>query len=159
LHGVAGLEIEHSGAEHVRQRMRELQWGAQALEYALYRMQVASELDRKAGLQQALKLLASAVEEPRFEAAAIALVTELADRLECDRVALGFRSRGRITVRALSHSAQFSKRMNLVRLIANAMDESIDQVAIVFIPTWRTASHSSTARIVRSQRVPGPPTS
>lgn len=135
LFGVAGLEIGRNGAEHVRQRMRELQWGAQSLEYALYRTHVASALDTRTGLQRALELLASAVEEPHFETAAIALATELAERLGCERVALGFRSRGRIVVRALSHSAQFNKRMNLVRLIANAMDEAIDQVAIVLYPT------------------------
>jgi RND family efflux transporter MFP subunit len=134
LHGVVGLELKGTDPKQLRKRMRELQWGVQALEYALYRHHASSEIERKARVHQALELLAKSIEEPRFDAAAIALVTELGNRLDCERVALGFRVRGRTKVRSLSNSAQFGKRMNLVRLIANAMDEAIDQVAIVVHP-------------------------
>jgi RND family efflux transporter MFP subunit len=134
LHGVAGLLVRADSREVVRRRMRELQWGAQALEYALFRSGTVRDLSTGERLRQAHELLAGVVSEPRFEAAALALATEIADALPADRVAIGFRERGRIVVRALSHSAQFGKRMNLVRAIATAMDEAADHMSVVLHP-------------------------
>ena len=37
-------------------------------------------------------------------------------------------------MQALSHSAQFKKQMNLIRAIGAAMDESVDQSAILVYP-------------------------
>jgi RND family efflux transporter MFP subunit len=138
LHGVVALELSEE-APDLRQRLRELQWGTRALEYALYRNEVSVALAHGAGVREALELVAAAVEEPRFEAAAIALVTALAERLSCERVSIGFRRRGRSVVQALSHSAQFGRHMNIVRLLAGAMDEAIDQLAIVAYPASETA--------------------
>jgi len=134
VHGVAGLLVRPTAARDVRRLMRELQWSAQSLEYALYRDRARRDLSSRAALRTAHEMLSAVVEEPAFEAAAIAFVTELAELLECERVSLGFRHRDRSTVRALSHSARFGKRMNLMRRIANAMDEAIDQVSIVHFP-------------------------
>ncbi|WZB70091.1 hypothetical protein WJ968_30735 [Achromobacter xylosoxidans] len=41
---------------------------------------------------------------------ALTLVTDLATRLECDRVSIGFRQDGRIKVQALSHSSRLRCR-------------------------------------------------
>ncbi|HEX4194346.1 MAG TPA: HlyD family efflux transporter periplasmic adaptor subunit, partial [Stellaceae bacterium] len=57
-----------------------------------------------------------------------------ATRLACRRVSVGFLRRGQSEVESISHSAQFGKRMNLVRLVAEAMDEAIDQHAVVLFP-------------------------
>lgn len=81
----------------------------------------------------ALNLLAATLAESSFSAAAHALATDLALTLHCDRVSVGFVSKGSSDVVAMSHSAQFGERMNLVRAIAQAMDEALDQrCAIVF---------------------------
>lgn len=134
VHGVAAVLVRPTAAPEVRRLMRELQWSAQSLEYALYRDHAKHADRNRAGLRIAHEMLSSVVEEPAFEAAAIAFVTELAEMLECERVSLGFRGRHRSEVSALSHSARFGKRMNLMRRIANAMDEAIDQVSIVQYP-------------------------
>jgi GAF domain-containing protein len=64
----------------------------------------------------------------------MALVTRLATSLECDRVSLGFMRAKRVRVSAMSHSADFGKQTNLVRAIAAAMDEAIDQQITIVYP-------------------------
>src|SRR5262249_62385881 len=86
------------------------------------------------GLPAVPDLTATAAEQGRFYASAAAFVTALATRLDCDRVSLGFVRSGRIHVRAVSHSAEFRKQANLIRAIAAAMDEAVDQQMAVVHP-------------------------
>ena len=48
------------------------------------------------------------MEQERFQPAAMALVTQVATKLDCDRVSLGFEDRKKLRVKALSHSARRS---------------------------------------------------
>jgi RND family efflux transporter MFP subunit len=100
----------------------------------LRRTEAMMAADTNERLQAVLELVTSVVEHERFQAAAMAFVTRLATKLECDRVSLGFEQRGHLRVRALSHSAEFGKQMNLVRDIGSAMDEAMDQQAVVVYP-------------------------
>ena len=50
-------------------------------------------------------------------------MTEVAIRLGCDRVNLGVVTQGRIDVKALSRSATFSVKTNLVRAVGAAIEE------------------------------------
>jgi multidrug resistance efflux pump len=61
-------------------------------------------------------------------------MTELASRFGCERVSIGFERRGGIEVFVISHTAQFSEQMNLVRLLGEAMDEAVDQRAYINYP-------------------------
>jgi multidrug efflux pump subunit AcrA (membrane-fusion protein) len=81
-----------------------------------------------------LDLTAAAVVKESFHAAATTFVTEVAARLNCDRVSLGFVRKGHCHVVALSHSAGFTRRMNLVNALGLAMDEAIDQNATIIFP-------------------------
>jgi RND family efflux transporter MFP subunit len=81
-----------------------------------------------------LELTATTLEHDRFRASAMAIVTELAIQVNCDRVGLGFRRGKHTKIYALSHSAQFGEQTNLVRAITAAMDESIDQLDTVVYP-------------------------
>ena len=62
------------------------------------------------------------------------LVTELAINLNSDLVSIGFRQEKGVKLAHLSHSAEFSKHMNLVRSLENAMDEALDQRAPIIFP-------------------------
>jgi multidrug resistance efflux pump len=88
----------------------------------------------KERLQTVLDLVATATGHERFYEAATAFVTALATRLACDRVSLGFARRGRVHVRAVSHSAEFGKATNLIRAIGGAMDEAFDQQTVIVYP-------------------------
>jgi hypothetical protein len=85
-------------------------------------------------LQSVLEVVATAAAHDRFVAAATALATDLATRLACDRVSIGFERGGQIKIDAVSHSAQFKERTNLMRAVAAAMDEAVDQNATVAVP-------------------------
>jgi RND family efflux transporter MFP subunit len=85
-------------------------------------------------LMAALDLMATVLNEARFDAACRALVTDLAVRLNCDRVSLGLSRKGHVSVLAVSHSAQFGKRMNLTHAIGAAMDEALDQKTAIVVP-------------------------
>jgi len=115
--------------------LRQLQWGAGWLEGRL-RSAVRGGAETLAGGPAAdvLDLVAVAIEARSFDEAAHAVVTELAGALHCDRVSLGLEERGHMRVAALSHSADFGKKMNLLVAIAAAMDEARDQGVAVSFP-------------------------
>ncbi|MCH7943272.1 MAG: HlyD family efflux transporter periplasmic adaptor subunit [Proteobacteria bacterium] len=134
LHGVVALTLDGLTKQQVQSVARQLQWGAVWIEAMFRRQMASSEEALSHRISTALDLVATALEEDKFQAATSALVTDLATRLGCDRVSIGVARRGHSTVVAMSHAAQFGKRMNLTRAIAQAMDEACDQEATVFYP-------------------------
>jgi|APFre7841882724_1041349.scaffolds.fasta_scaffold07832_3 RND family efflux transporter MFP subunit len=133
LHGVVVIDVATRPESELQGVLRQLHWGAASLELLFYRGAVAKEVESRNRLQTVLELVASAAGQERYTASAMSLVTELATRLECDRVSLGFVQAGQIKIDAFSHSAQFKERTNLVRAVAAAMDEAVDQGAPI---TW-----------------------
>lgn len=132
--GAVAVELADRSAEELRAVMRQLQWGAAWIELGQRRQdsQSVSQGLSKAGT--ALDVLGLLIEEESYKSAGQALVTELATRLDCELVALGSLSRQRMKIAALSHSAQFGRRMNLVQSLAAAMEEASDQDCAVLYP-------------------------
>jgi len=83
--------------------MRQLHWGTAWLEVMLRRADALKAAETNERLQTVLDLVASAVEHERFQQAAMAFVTSVATKLECERVSLGFEHRKHLRVSALSH--------------------------------------------------------
>ena len=134
LFGVAALEIEHGRRVSLRSVMRQLQWGVGWIEVMLRREHSRGDKANRNRMTVAFDLVAAALDKDRFREACNATVTELATRLDCDQVSVGFVKRRRISVAAVSHLSQFGRRMNLIRAIGDAMDEAVDQKAIVLYP-------------------------
>ncbi len=134
LHGVVILDIGHRQPEGLQSVLRQLQWGCAWLEKHLLRKQVAPVESAQQQLIQTLDMTAIALQEEHFRGASMTSVTELATRLVCDRVSIGFRRNAFVEVVALSHSAQFGKQMNLMRAIGHAMDECFDQGRPILYP-------------------------
>lgn len=145
LHGVVVLEVLPRPEAQLQAVMRQLHWGAAWLEVLLRRQQAAKDAAVRERLQTVLDLLATVLEHGRFYEAATAFVTDLATRLDCDRVSIGFVKGGRARVRAVSHSAQFGKETNLTRSIESAMDEAVDQQTVIVFPRISEGS----AQVVR----------
>lgn len=98
-------------------------------------LQLLAEPDRTTSpLVTVLELVAATLEADGLEAACVTLVTELATRLRLERASLGLAEAGGLRVAAISHSAQFDARAQLVRDLAAAMQESVDQDAVVLHP-------------------------
>ena len=152
LQGVVAVEVSERPIEELQQALQSLQWGGGWIEAQIRRERELESQGAEGRLVTVLDLVASVVEEERFEAACRSLVTELAQCLHCDRVSMGIVRRGSAAVVALSHSAQFGKRMNLIHAVGACMNEAIDQKAVVRFPAQEhdeiivTRDHENLAR-------------
>lgn len=134
LHGVIVLELAPRQEDELQTALRQLHWGAGWLEVLFRREEALKDAADKSRMEAVLDLAGTAVSHGRFRGAATAFATELATRLACDRVSVGLIRHGHVRVVAMSHSAQFDKRTNLVRAIEAAMDEALDQQETVVYP-------------------------
>ena len=139
LLGVAAIEVERQPNVRQKSVLQMLQWGAawfQAMCAQQGQAQVQQQAQVAGGdkLGMVLELISTAVEQERFQAAATAVVTELATRLKLERVSLGFIHGKHIKVKALSHSARFEGRQSIFRQIGAAMDEALDQESTIVYP-------------------------
>lgn len=148
IHGVAAFETAMQAPEPLVQALR---WGAGVLELWLLQRQEADSAHTVERLMVVINSVARALKEGQFKDVALTLVTDLATRLECDRVSIGFRQDGRSKVYALSHSSRLVQNMNLMRAVAEAMDEAIDQNTTLCLPqdearTIQLRAHQKLAR-------------
>lgn len=130
LCGSVALALEHAPEDRQAQALEQLQFSAMALETLVHRTRYTAP-DR---VITVLGLVASSLQEERFQGAATAVATELATILTCERVSIGFLRGRHCQVKALSHSAAFGKKANLIRAMEAAMDEAVDQHATVLYP-------------------------
>jgi multidrug resistance efflux pump len=134
VHGVVVVDVAAGPSSDLQRILRRLHWGAGWIEGFVWRNRtedVKHQLDVAA---IALEMLAVANEHETFDGAAIALVNELAQRLNCERVSLGVVIGGNVKLRAMSNAAWFQKKADLVAAIENAMEEAYDQAASVVLP-------------------------
>lgn len=130
LYGVAALEVEGRSESALHALVQQLGGSIGWLESLARRKTFTS----KARLVTVLELIATSLRHDRFQSAATAVATELATAFGCERVSIGFMKGRHIQVCALSHSATFGKKTNLIRGIEAAMDEAADQLATVLYP-------------------------
>jgi len=142
LRGVVVLHVSPRPEAELQAVLRQLHWGAAGLEVLFVREEVYRERAARERLQSVLELVAAAAVHERFSGAATALATELATRLHCERVSIGFLRGNKVRVDAVSHSAQFKERTNLLRAVSAAMEEAIDQGEAVRYPP--AAGHAPT---------------
>jgi len=158
LHGVAAIETTLQNEDALKEAVQQLQWGCFGLEAMLRAQQSLQEQNTRERLAATLDLVASALVEDGFELAAQALATDLGLRLDCDRVSIGFVRERHTRVVAVSHSAEFGERMNLIRAIGMAMDEALDQKSIILLPDPQgeqlvTRDHAALVRLYGSNNV------
>lgn len=83
-------------------------------------------------------LLSACFDQRNYEQGLIRLVTELSREFDCERVAFAEIHANQCQVKALSNSAGFDKRSNLLQKIAGAMEEAISQDSIILFPNATT---------------------
>jgi RND family efflux transporter MFP subunit len=140
LYGAVALEIESRSESSAQGVVERLGWGIGWLE-ALARRKVFTS---KARLVTVLELIATSLQHERFQAAATAVVTELATIFGCERVSIGFLKGGQIKISALSHSSSFAKKANLIRHLEAVMEEAADQLATVLFPPRKDSAFQLT---------------
>lgn len=104
------------------------------MELLFRRMQVREGEASLSRLKSAVEMMAGVLSEEGYQSACMAFVTEMAVQLDCERVSIAVTRGKKAKIQAVSHSAQTGERMNLIRAIGQAMDESILQRKEVFFP-------------------------
>lgn len=135
LYGVVVLDVIARLGVDLQDVLRQLHWGTGWLEGLFWRVQSEEESKKLGRAGAAVDLVSVAEEHAQFETSAMAVANELATRLQCDRVTVGFRIGNRIRLRAMSHSAWFEPRSQLVTGLENAMEEAFDQSATIAYPS------------------------
>ena len=158
IHGVVVLDIAPGPEQALQRALRLLHW---ASAWVLDQLRKRALEEREAQLRRmelAMDVVATALQEEHLEASAIAVANELATRLDCDRVSVGLEVKGNVELQAISHTASFDPKMNLARMIGEAMDEVLDlDVTLVYPPRDEgdlvAVSHAELAREFRSAAI------
>ena len=98
-----------------------------------------------------LKVTAMALSQSQSSEAVMAVTSELASRLLCERVSIGFVENNDVHINAISNSAHHETRQNVVKCIEEAMQEAIDQQETLLFPAeannyYRTQQHETLVR-------------
>ncbi len=107
-----------------------IQWGGVWLDTLIHRQSEAQELTDAFSLA----LMSSVLSCSASRLAAMEIVNRLAEKMNCERASIGFRKGLAIRLQALSHLASFDPRTQLVRNIEAAMEEAVDQAAVLVYP-------------------------
>lgn len=121
------LDLETRDKSQLRVIENLLSWGTEWLGYSLHQPAGAESMV----LGEVFPLAAICLDQEDFQSLATTLVTELALRLNCQRVSLGIRKGRQTDVAVLSHSASIKQDANLLRGISLAMDEALDQDRVI----------------------------
>lgn len=120
------LDAQPRSEALLQQALRQVHW-ATAWLVDLYRQRLLAERDAAlARVNLVNAVVATALQEQGLQASALAAVNLLAQRLQCDRVSLGFDDDGTAALCVVSHTASFDRKTNLSRLLTEAMDEALD---------------------------------
>ncbi len=158
LKGAVAISLRGNRPDDVKAALRQLQWGVVWIRDRMRQSRVGQQdrlLDRSSA---ALDLLGGALDYQGFEPAAMATVTSLAVRCACSRVSLGFLDGPTVSVKIISHSAQFGRQMNLVSCLGAAMDEALDQRSLVLYPSppdmiVATSAHAELSRAQQDSHI------
>lgn len=126
LHGAVVLDLKPRPDPEVQRALRQVHWGSAWLLEQFRQQLQRAEQERSARLATANEVLATALQENRLKACALAVANDLAARLGCERVALGLAQDDDCRVVAISHTATFDARSDFVTQLADAMNEVLD---------------------------------
>ena len=126
LRAAVVLDIAVRPEQELQQVLRQVHWAIAWL-VDQFRQQLDQQRERATDrVALANGVVVAALQERRFQAGAMAVTNELALRLACTRVSLGWDQQGSVVLEALSNTASFDRKTRLVRAITDAMDEALD---------------------------------
>jgi len=106
--------------------------------YLIHRS-VGDSLLQKNQLAQILDLSVLINAQDHFLSTAMTFCNELASRHKCERVSLGWMEHGYARIKSISHTDHFERKMEVVRLLEDAMEEAYEQDCDLLWPTVSTA--------------------
>jgi RND family efflux transporter MFP subunit len=135
LYGAVVLDVKSRSEPDVQRALRLVHWGSAWL-IDHFRQQLMAH-QRQNSLHTSLvnEIVATSLQEERLVACALAVANELATRMKCERVSIGFLKGDSIEVMAISNTATFDAKSDFVRILGDAMDEVLDlDLSIVHPP-------------------------
>ena len=149
LYGAVSIEFKNDPAVKNRDFLKNVETAIKWLQFLSTNNVGDSGSPGNAGL--ALQITARALSQDSSAEAATSVVTELATRLSCERVSIGFREGRELKLYALSHSARYESRQNLIKRIEAAIEEAVDQKETLFYPatdksTFMLQAHDELAK-------------
>lgn len=102
--------------------------------------------------QKAIETLSATNRENGFIRVAMAFCNEMASQWQCERVSLGFLKERYVQLKAMSHTEELSRKMEIVQAIESAMEECLDQDVEVLSPAPEGATYISRAADELSKR-------
>lgn len=158
MHGAVVVHLASGPDAELQRGLRALHWGTAWLIDQFRQRQHARQLAHMHRLGVLADAMATAVQDAGLGNSCVAIVNDLAPRLACERVSLGLELQAEIRVRAISNTATFDARSNLVRLIGEAMEEVLDlDTALVHPPPdgdeLGSLAHAELARETRSAAI------
>jgi RND family efflux transporter MFP subunit len=148
IFGAVAIDLASRPQSDVDAIVRQLLLASGWLIALLRAEQSRQNTEKVARATAALSIVQAAQEEQRLDHCAIVVVNELATRYRADRVSLGVERRGQVHVRAVSPVAWFDRRSKIIASIENAMEEALDQEAVLMHPRIECIA----SRIVVAQR-------
>lgn len=149
LYGAVSIEFKNDPAVKNRDFLKNVEAAIKWLQFLSTNNVSDSGSPGNAGL--ALQITARALSQDSSAEAATSVVTELATRLSCERVSIGFREGRELKLYALSHSARYESRQNLIKRIEAAIEEAVDQKETLVYPatdksTFMLQAHDELAK-------------
>jgi multidrug resistance efflux pump len=136
LKGAVVLHLGPRSVASLQDALRKIHWGTAWLGNRFYRDELAEKQSRIERLTSVTAIAAVAMDNKASKQSALAMINEMAAMLNCTRVSIGFEFAGAIELQAISHTASFDKKMGMVRLLTNAMEEVLDlAIPLGFPPT------------------------
>jgi hypothetical protein len=145
LHGAVALDLPPSSEAALQRALRLLHWASVWLVDRIRQQAIKEQAQSLTHHSLTLDLLATAMQERGLSQAALALANDMAGRLSCDRVSVGFEKSGNVKIEAISNTAVFDEKMSLVRLIRDAMEEALDLGATMVWPARTDTEHGMIA--------------
>ncbi len=153
LHGAVIVEVVPAALEEVQHVARLVHWASAWVRERLQAQALEARDARLGQLKAGMAMVATSLQARHFGAATLAVANEMAALLRCDRVSVGFEQGGVIEVVALSNTAVFDKRMQLVQVITAAMEDVLDHGRGLVFPAAEGADGASLAHAAMAREL------
>jgi RND family efflux transporter MFP subunit len=118
--------------------MQLLQWGG----YWLHSLsQLSDGVEQDAGTFTH-SIITTILRHDNTHKSCMEIASQLAVRLDCDRVTVGLRRGVVVRTECISHLASFDPRTQLIRRLEAAMEESLDQDTTVIVPSLDSSTNA-----------------
>lgn len=146
LLGVVAIELEPVHAAEIKQVLDQIAWAVAWPQALHWRLRASERPADTGGGGAVVDVLRAADQHDRFGVAAVLVANRVVTNLHCERVSLGLIGRRGIQVVAISNTAAFDRKSELVQSIEAAMQEAFDQHgSVVHPPTRATERRISVA--------------